>query len=94
MKKDEAKWLNAERNALDNLPDYVWEWADKVNALIQYDALKREYIIDTPEEYTRHDRESLLQHIRGELEELKTVEWFNGLSDLDRALLRGRGLVG
>ena len=85
MLKKDAKWLNARENAMKAIPECVWEWADKENAWIKYDDLKRLYIVDSPEEWTTHTLESLVSFCENELKEIKRAEWYNGLSDLDRA---------
>lgn len=91
MKKSEAKWLNARETAMKNIPDICWEWADMANALITYDDLRRKYIVSNPEFDEEFDTaEALLDFCSAELKEIKRAIWYNGLSDIEKALLRAR----
>lgn len=95
MKKSEAKWMNARKTAMDRIPSVCWEWADEANALINWDDLKRVYIVDDNEDYMKFDTvEALLGFCESELKEIKLAKWYNGLSDIEKAMLRTRGLVG
>lgn len=89
MKKSEAKWLNAREKAMGAIPSVCWEWADMANAFIHWDDLKRVYIVDNPE-YDEEFRtvEELKSFCESELNEIKRAIWYNGLSDIEKALLR------